>query len=81
MPIKMINLHHLRDSKTLKIAPKLLRVLKVEQKEFSSVLLEVSSVCSYASVNLVFIFCCTFILIVLICLIFSNFSLIVVVPY
>ena len=49
----MINLHHLRDSKTLKIAPKLLRVLKVEQKEFSSVLLEVSSVCSYASVNLV----------------------------
>ena len=48
MPIKMINLHHLRDSKTLKIAPKLLRV---EQKEFSSVLLEVSSTttkCSFS---------------------------------
>ena len=44
-------------------------------------LLEVSSVSSYAPVNLVFIFCYTFILIVLICLIFSNLSLIVVVPY
>ena len=78
MPIKTINLQLLRDSKILKIAPKL---LKVAQKEFSKYALEVSSVSSYASVNLLFIFCCTFILIVLICLIFSNFSLIVVVPY